>query len=285
MINNNFQLIGEITKIDNPSSKIFTENFNVPRKPVIITGALSQWKATSSLWNADYLAALFGHKQVDISVSQNGIFIGTPESGFDKLRRKIQFRDFINHLTSNQSELADNFYYLQQQSIPRVFPELMEDIVFPEYFPQKNYVEPTIWIGGVANISPLHYDAMDNLFVQISGNKRFRLFDPQQTSSLYPFPANSEIPHISQINIDNPDLGKFPNFTKAKYYECVLAPGEILFIPVFWWHQVYSIPAYNGNLNISVNFWTKPPLKEFLTPPGRRLAAQIPKMIKNRFFH
>lgn len=114
---------------------------------------------------------------------------------------------------------------------------------------------------------------MDNLFTQVSNHKRFLLFDPQQTSSLYPFPATSKIPHMSQINIEKPDLDKFPNFQKAKYFECIVKPGEILFIPAFWWHQVYSLVNSNQELNISVIFWSKPPISQFLTPPGRTIGS------------
>lgn len=33
------------------------------------------------------------------------------------------------------------------------------------------------------------------------------------------------------LDIDNPDLQRFPDFTKAVPYECVLHPGDVLFIP------------------------------------------------------
>lgn len=33
------------------------------------------------------------------------------------------------------------------------------------------------------------------------------------------------------VDIDSPDLKRFPDFVKAKRYECVLEPGDLLFIP------------------------------------------------------
>ncbi|MFN6472839.1 MAG: cupin-like domain-containing protein [Nostoc sp. SerVER01] len=269
--------VRHIERVEQLTREEFERNFLSPRRPVIITGAINDWKALS-LWTANYLTTLFSDKEVDISVSQNSIFTGNLENGFANLRQKIKFIDFINILGSKNK--FDKFYYLQQQSIPREFPELLQDIKFPEYFDEKLFVDPTIWIGSGGNTSPLHYDAMDNLFTQVSDRKRFLLFDPQQTSSLYPFPAGSKIPHMSQINIEEPDLEKFPNFQKAKYFECIVELGEILFIPAFWWHQVYSLGNSNHELNISVNFWSKPPMSQFLTPPGRRLAAQIPAILK-----
>ena len=277
MIKNDLTAVSQIERIEQPTREIFQRNFLSPRKPVIITGAMKSWNALT-LWTTDYLNAVIGNTEVDISVSQNSLFTGNLENGFAKLRQKMNFTELINLL--QKDKLTDNYYYLQQQSIPANFPKLFSDIEFPEYFDKKLLIDPTIWIGSGGNISPLHYDAMDNLFAQVSGRKRFLLFDPQQTSSLYPFPADSKIPHMSQINIDKPDFDKFPNFPKAKYFECVIKAGEILFIPVFWWHQVYSLENSNNKLNISVNFWSKPPISQYFTPPGRRLAAQIPAILK-----
>lgn len=33
------------------------------------------------------------------------------------------------------------------------------------------------------------------------------------------------------LDVDSPDLEQFPEFVKAKRYECVLEPGDLLFIP------------------------------------------------------
>ncbi|MDZ8066255.1 MAG: cupin-like domain-containing protein [Nostoc sp. DedQUE08] len=280
MSKHDFTTVSHIERIEQPTKEEFQRNFLSPRRPVIITGVINDWNALS-LWTANYLTTLFSEKQVDISVSQNSIFTGDLENGFANLKQKMQFSDFINILASKDK--FEKFYYLQQQSIPIEFPEILQDIKLPKYFDKKLFVDPTIWIGSGGNISPLHYDAMDNLFTQVSNHKRFLLFDPQQTSSLYPFPATSKIPHMSQINIEKPDLDKFPNFQKAKYFECIVELGEILFIPAFWWHQVYSLDNSNQELNISVNFWSKPPISQFLTPPGRRLAAQIPTLLKSAF--
>jgi hypothetical protein len=34
------------------------------------------------------------------------------------------------------------------------------------------------------------------------------------------------------VDLDNPDLEKFPEFVKAKYVECIVQEGDLLFIPV-----------------------------------------------------
>ncbi len=56
--------------------------------------------------------------------------------------------------------------------------------------------------------------------------------------------------NISAVNVEHPDLKKHPSFAEAKQLECILGPGDMLFIPAKFWHYVRSLsPA------ISVNFW------------------------------
>ena len=43
---------------------------------------------------------------------------------------------------------------------------------------------------------------------------------------------------------------KFPGFAQAAYVECVLGPGECLYLPPGWWHYVRSLSA-----SFSVSFW------------------------------
>jgi hypothetical protein len=63
------------------------------------------------------------------------------------------------------------------------------------------------------------------------------------------------------VDISNPDFAKYPLFADAIGEECTLEPGEMLFIPVFYWHQVTSLDN-----SISCNtFYGDPGDSNFLT--------------------
>ena len=47
-----------------------------------------------------------------------------------------------------------------------------------------------------------------------------------------------------------PDFEKFPKARKVKFYDITVDPGNILFAPPYWWHQVISKSTI-----ISVNIW------------------------------
>ena len=37
-----------------------------------------------------------------------------------------------------------------------------------------------------------------------------------------------------QVNFDKPDREKFPLFRDLEGFECILEPGEVLYIPMYW---------------------------------------------------
>ena len=63
--------------------------------------------------------------------------------------------------------------------------------------------------------------------------------------------------------------------------EVVLHPGDLLFLPAYWWHEVLTEPQAAGELTVSVNFWFMATAKLLspslpLPPPLRvELARQL----------
>ena len=111
----------------------------------------------------------------------------------------------------------------------------------------------SIWIGN-SSIVPPHFDVPDNIAFVCSGKRRFTLFPPDQVK-LYigPLEFTPAGQPISLVDIYNPDLSKFPKFEFAKNHgkSAELMPGDAIFIPSLWWHQVESF----GPLNVLINYW------------------------------
>ena len=47
------------------------------------------------------------------------------------------------------------------------------------------------------------------------------------------------------IDVDNPDLTKYPLYINAQRFETELYPGDIVFIPALWLHNVVYIILKN----------------------------------------
>ncbi len=54
----------------------------------------------------------------------------------------------------------------------------------------------------------------------------------------------------TQVDMDAPNSERFPDFEGLVHADCVLEPGEMLYIPPKWWHYVKSL-----SVSFSVSFW------------------------------
>lgn len=43
-----------------------------------------------------------------------------------------------------------------------------------------------------------------------------------------------------KVDLDKPDLNRFPRFGEIRGMEVALEPGEVLYIPNYWWHYIES---------------------------------------------
>ncbi len=112
----------------------------------------------------------------------------------------------------------------------------------------------SIWLGN-QSLAACHYDASDNLACCVRGVRRFTLFPPEQVANLYPGPLEPTPggQAISMVDFAAPDLALYPNFPNALAAGQIadLAPGDALYLPSMWWHQVEA----PGPFNILINHW------------------------------
>jgi ribosomal protein L16 Arg81 hydroxylase len=94
----------------------------------------------------------------------------------------------------------------------------------------------SFWFGPAGTVTPLHHDTLMLFHTQVVGRKRWRFISPLQTPKLYNFNGV-----FSPIDVDKPDLARFPLFADVTMLEVVVEAGETVFLPLGWWHQVTSL--------------------------------------------
>ncbi|XP_030315464.1 bifunctional peptidase and arginyl-hydroxylase JMJD5 isoform X1 [Calypte anna] len=224
-----------------PSLEHFRDNFLIPQKPVILEGITDHWPCMKK-WSVDYFCQVAGCRTVPVELGPRY----TDEEWSQKL---MTVSDFINQYIVNQNSVG----YLAQHQLFDQIPELKEDISIPDYCclgeGEEDDITINAWFGPEGTVSPLHQDPQQNFLAQVFGRKYIRLYSPQDSENLYPH--ESHILHnTSQVDVDDPDLVKFPSFSKAAFQSCILMPGQVLFIPVKYWHYVRSLDT-----SFSVSFW------------------------------
>ena len=96
-----------------------------------------------------------------------------------------------------------------------------------------------IWIGPGGTFTPLHHDLTNNLLAQIVGRKRVIMAAPNETPKLYnDLHVFSEVANLADPGLD---LDEFPRLSQVRTLDLILEPGEMLFLPIGWWHQVEAL--------------------------------------------
>nr|WP_245941982.1 cupin-like domain-containing protein [Sphingomonas gilva] len=132
----------------------------------------------------------------------------------------------------------------------------------------------SIWIGN-RTVTAAHYDMSNNLACCMVGRRRFTLFPPEQVANLYPGPLEPTPAGqvVTMVDFRDPDLDRFPRFREAMAAARVAAlePGDVLFYPALWWHQVEALDAFN----VMINYWWNPVPAFMDTPQTTLLHALV----------
>ncbi|KAM9124927.1 bifunctional peptidase and arginyl-hydroxylase JMJD5 isoform 2-T2 [Pangshura tecta] len=230
-----------IPRLHCPSLEHFRENYMIPQKPVILEGIVDHWPCMKK-WSLDYLRQIAGCRTVPVEV-------GSRYTDEEWSQTLMIVNDFIDQYIMNKNSIG----YLAQHQLFDQIPELKQDICIPDYCSlgegEEDNITINAWFGPEGTISPLHQDPQQNFLVQVIGRKYIRLYSPQESENLYPH--ETQILHnTSQVDVEDPDLVKFPKFERAAFQACILTPGQVLFIPVKYWHYVRSL-----DVSFSVSFW------------------------------
>jgi hypothetical protein len=255
----------EVPRVERPSRREFEERFLFPQRPVVISGAMEGWPALER-WTNDYLTEKVGARNVSLWEPKKRLTDTPP----------LKLAEYIELVAG--ATISDGQLYAALLPIRTTLPELWPDVRFPRFVDEDKYHQVNFWFGPGNNFTPLHYDAANNFLAQIRGRKQLILCPPREIARLYPFPFSyADNPysyaanHMSQVNVLSPDLTRFPAWADADRALLELGPGDMLFIPVYWWHAVWGIDQ-----NMSINYWWRARYANLLQHP-RQTAAWTEK--------
>ncbi len=217
------------------SGEDFREHYCGCGRPVIVTDAISDWPALS-LWDEQYLK----DRGQGCTIQMQGRRESNPEYEQQKDRHRVEcdFGEFITRVF--QGGDSNDFYMTASNSTANseILTRLSGDFEAPEPYADSSNSDGRmfLWIGPKGAFTPLHHDLTNNFMAQVHGRKRVRLISSTNLPLVY-----NHSHCFSKLELDNVDLERHPLFRDVLTYEVILEPGELLFLPVGWWHDVLSL--------------------------------------------
>lgn len=258
--------VAERTRVDSPVVLEHLKN----RKPFVITGSYLMEPAVNK-WNVEYLSSNLVNETFQMIVTPNRQFRSYNQDNTGNYvfnpTYTVHHGTFETFLkTANALDNATNnsrIYFEQIMSNSSLFSNLQNDVSAFISWIKTELLHVTGWGDFQSLLSikmhdttiPAQYNTVDNLFGIVSGHQKFVLFSPSQYASLYPFPVHHPQDRQSQVNFDGPNFDMFPKFREAHGIQAVVSPGDIIYIPAFWW---YHTETSEQGMTISVNFWFQP---------------------------
>jgi len=236
------------------SRQEFLETYYAPGRPVILTGEMADWPALAR-WTPDYMKRVVGSGPVAFQDGRNRS--GDFERAKDTHRVEAPFDVFMDRISRPG---AGNDAYLtayNSSANASALAPLWSDLGLLDKFltrPSAGAPESAgmMWIGPAGTFTPLHHDLTNNFIAQVVGRKRIKLAPASEVGRLY----NDAYVFSEIADLEDPrlDRARFGRLQGARLYDLVLEPGDILFVPLAWWHQVKSI-AFSVTITYTNFLW------------------------------
>jgi hypothetical protein len=188
-------------------------------------------------WNFGYLRERCGDCEVEVQFGRESD--ADYEVNQPKLKRMMRFADYVD-LVERSGPTNDFYMTANNTSHNRAaLAALWADVpVIGEYLDGESPDTGFFWMGPAGTKTPFHHDLTNNFMAQVIGRKRIKLVPLSDT----PYMAN-HLHCYSQVDGSAIDYERFPSMRHAHLIECTLAPGELLFLPIGWWHYVEGLDA------------------------------------------
>lgn len=226
-----------IERVEELSAEAFKRDYLKRRRPVILAGAARGW-ASCEAWDLDFFRERYG---------QTGAVV-LPEarttSGFKGTREAEEVReDDFGTLIAEMGDRGGP--YIRFSTVVEDRAELAEQLdlgwVRRRFgrlpFGHRAYT----FIGGAGSRTRLHCDMPPNLFVQLHGRKHWILYPTECRAVIDPLLERSALSYTTNLEVREPFVAEDCITHHLDRYEGVLEPGDVLFNPAYFWHDVVNL--------------------------------------------
>lgn len=205
----------------------FLSRFAIPNRAVMLPGAADGWPALQK-WTNSFLADVCGGELVNVMINRDG---AEPEDQYtgSRLVRQMTVTEFVALL--DRSGPTNDFYLVAKNGFftSGRTRALLEDVGTLSVMASPPKPEDVrLWFGPQGTFTPLHHDSRSTCLVQIRGRKAFTLIAPWYAAEMHQESCGYAARTVRKSSV-------------RRRAEFVLNPGDVLFVPVGWWHEVEAL--------------------------------------------
>lgn len=220
-----FGRVDPVERRSNIAPTEFIERYFRRSRPVVLAGLAASWAAVEQ-WSLPWLAEHYGRDSVCITD------YGDPDF--------IPLSDAVGRIERGETGFARFGGLLHDH------PELLGDLALGDlcrFMPRwSRRTSLQFFVAASGAVSPLHADGTCNFHVQVGGEKVWRIIEPRFNPAMKPLALGA--PHfkspLEPFRVaEGSGVGPAVDVLEACLY-----PGDVLFNPSFFWHEVrYRSPS------------------------------------------
>ena len=115
--------------------------------------------------------------------------------------------------------------------------------------------EGNIWLNSAGVEAQAHFDADQNIFLQLRGEKRFTLWDASLAGKMCHYPFSHPAQRQSLADFGDGIGVPCPSLMASQNYTVTVSAGDVLIIPPFWLHRV---EALSPSISYAPRFFSRP---------------------------
>ncbi len=245
--------------------RAFRQDYVLAYAPVVLKRFGSGWPAVRK-WTPEFFRSRYGNQKLCVRVKSVDL---APESIY---AREVTMAEFIEDILSGGESYASNL-----EDLFNANPELRDDLDIPGLLPYScahaatiarrsrrwripkwgEILSTQIFISNSKGRTGYHCATGGNFFLQVYGRKRWLFVNPRHTAFMHPYVRKDFLYSASAIDpcLSRQDQVRagFPLYNLVPKYEVVLEPGDLLYSPQWWWHQVDNV---GDSIGVAMRFRT-----------------------------
>mgnify|MGYP000302194073 CR=1 FL=1 len=233
----------------------FMNNYVKKGIPVILEGAAKEWSCVKN-WSLDYFKDLHGDDEI-VYMDQRDIANGYSETTLRQIIEDMQsgkenYYRFYPLLLKHPEHIQDfDYKWMRKRKYPRGFGEAFH-----------------VFLSAKGGFTPLHNASSQNLFIQVHGEKNWKLYPLEYACVVDPPPARNM--YRSAPIIRGKDFDPFKcNYEDYPLYEYIdhhpihLKAGDVFYNPPYMWHSVMN--PTDESIGVGYRYFT--PFKSWRISP------------------